>query len=221
MLQSHYSNIIIFNNEKQKTNMMKNNCRLVLIPLLLSSLMILKPCLAWSQASQADVSSRRNFVQQGLTTTGAATFLNTLTVASSPAAAAAETGSTTTIGSLMKDLKDSQEKLAPIPDLLEDKEWDKVRSILKVPPVNKLWNLGESQNPVLQLAKETGNVDLFEVKEDLAYNLQMCDQLTYDNAFVYFQPGNGKYKIKEPQELSKKAMAEIQQIMDMASSSSM
>jgi len=59
-------------------------------------------------------------------------------------------------------------------------------------------------------------VDLFEIKDDLAYTLQMCDQLTYDNAFVYFQPGNGKYKIKEPQQLAKAAMNQIQQIIDMA-----
>lgn len=44
----------------------------------------------------------------------------------------------------------------------------------------------------MKLAKETGNVELFEKKDDLALSLQMCDQLTYDNAFVYFQPGNGK-----------------------------
>jgi hypothetical protein len=66
------------------------------------------------------------------------------------------------------------------------------------------------------LAKETGNVELFEVHEDLAYDLQMCDQLTYDNAFVYFQPGNGKFKIKEPQELARQAMAKIEEALEMA-----
>jgi hypothetical protein len=66
------------------------------------------------------------------------------------------------------------------------------------------------------LAKDTGNVELFEVKEDLAYDLQMCDQLTYDNAFVYFQPGDGKFKIKEPQELVRQAMAKIEEALEMA-----
>jgi hypothetical protein len=79
---------------------------------------------------------------------------------------------------LVDELKSSQEKLNPIPQLLAEQEWDKVRTILKTPPVNKLWNLGDSQNTVLKLAKETGDVDLFELKDDLAYNLQMCDQLT-------------------------------------------
>lgn len=59
-------------------------------------------------------------------------------------------------------------------------------------------------------------MELFEVKEDLAYDLQMCDQLTYANAFVYFQPGNGQVKIKEPTELARQAMAKIKQALEMA-----
>ena len=77
----------------------------------------------------------------------------------------------------------------------------------------------QSQNTVLQLAKDTGDIDLFELKDELAYNLQMCDQLTYDNAFVYFQPGNGKFKIKEPQELAKKAMAQLDEIISIVNGS--
>ena len=74
----------------------------------------------------------------------------------------------------------------------------------------------QSQNIILQLAKETGNIDLFEIKEELSYNLQICDQLTYNNAFVYYQPGNGKFKIKEPQQLAVMAMKQIQQAIDLA-----
>jgi hypothetical protein len=44
----------------------------------------------------------------------------------------------------------------------------------------------------------------------------MCDQLTYANAFVYFQPGSGKFKIKEPQELARQAMAKIEEALEMA-----
>jgi hypothetical protein len=117
----------------------------------------------------------------------------------------------------VKELQDSQSKLQEIPSLLQDQEWDKVRTILKTPPVNKLWNLGDSQNTVLKLAKETGNVDLFELKDDLAYNLQMCDQLTYDNVFVYFQPGNGKIKIKEPTDFATKALKQLDDIIREAS----
>jgi hypothetical protein len=110
---------------------------------------------------------------------------------------------------LVNDLVSSKERLAPIPGLLEQGEWDKVRTILKTPPVNQLWNLGDSKNTLVQLAKDTGEFELLELKDELAISLQICDQLTYDNAFVYFQPGNGKVKIKEPTDLAIKAMSQI------------
>lgn len=65
------------------------------------------------------------------------------------------------------------------------------------------------------MAKESGEFDLLELKDELAISLQMCDQLTYDNAFVYFQPGNGKVKIKEPKDLANKAMNQIQSAIDL------
>lgn len=114
---------------------------------------------------------------------------------------------------LLVELKDSKSKLIPIPDLLQAQEWDKVRNILKTPPVNKLWNLGESQNTVMQLAKELGDPELFELKDELSYQLQICDQLTYDNVFVYFQPGSGKINIKGPIDAANNAMKYLDQII--------
>jgi hypothetical protein len=122
-----------------------------------------------------------------------------------------------TTSDYVAELKISKSKIQEIPDLLQNQEWDKVRTILKTPPVNYLWNLGDSSNTVMKLAKETGNVDLFEIKDDLAYNLQMCDQLTYDNVFVYFQPGNGKIKIKEPTDVINKAMKQLDEIIQQSS----
>jgi hypothetical protein len=66
------------------------------------------------------------------------------------------------------------------------------------------------------LGKETGEFGLLELKDELSITLQICDQLTYGNAFVYYQPGNGKFKIKEPMDLAKKAMNQIQDAIDMA-----
>mmetsp|Transcript_1756 Transcript_1756/g.3847 ORF Transcript_1756/g.3847 Transcript_1756/m.3847 type:complete len:184 (+) Transcript_1756:214-765(+) len=162
---------------------------------------------AWTTPAS---SSRRDWMKQ-VSSYSAAALISSGTVAATASPAwAVDTGKA------LEELEQSIEKMKPIPDLLDDNEWDKVRSILKQPPVNKLWNLGDSQNTLLQLARETGNIDLFELKDDLAYNLQLCDQLTYDNAFVYFQPGNGKVNIKEPKEFSKKAMKQIQQAIDLA-----
>jgi len=110
---------------------------------------------------------------------------------------------------LVNDLVASKEKIKAIPELLEAEEWNKVRTILKTPPVNQLWNLGDSQNTLVKLAKETGEFEFLEMKDELAITLQICDQLTYDNSFVYFQPGNGKVDIKGPIDLAIKAMSQI------------
>jgi hypothetical protein len=69
----------------------------------------------------------------------------------------------------------------------------------------------------MKLAKETGDPELFELKDELATTIQICDQLTYDNVFVYYQPGNGKVNIKEPVKMAKQAIQQLQQIIDMAS----
>jgi hypothetical protein len=135
------------------------------------------------------------------------------------AAPAAASNAASATSEYLQELEASKTKIASIPTLLQQQEWDKVRTILKTPPVNKLWNLGESQNTVLKLARETGNVEMFEIKDDLAYNLQMCDQLTYDNVFVYFQPGNGKVKIKEPQDFANGAVKQLDEIIRQAGES--
>jgi hypothetical protein len=87
----------------------------------------------------------------------------------------------------------------------------------KKQPKNKLTKYIKSQNTLSILAKETGEFDLIELKDELSISLQICDQLTYDNAFVYFQPGNGKVKIKEPKDLAVKAVGQIQEAIKLVS----
>lgn len=41
----------------------------------------------------------------------------------------------------------------------------------------------------MKLVKENGNFDLLEMKDELAISLQMTDQYSYDNVFIYYQPG--------------------------------
>lgn len=158
---------------------------------------------AWSPIQQPNEISRRNLLQQTVAASLVAWSGQPQRARASP-----------TEDALVNEIKESQSKLKEVQGLLKDQEWDKVRTILKTPPVNKLWNLGDSQNPVSKLAKETGNVEWFEIKDDLAYNLQMCDQLTYDNVFVYFQPGSGKLDLKGPNQAAEKAISQIQQILD-------
>jgi hypothetical protein len=120
---------------------------------------------------------------------------------------------------LLTDLSTSLDKLSTIPPLLEQAEWDKVRTILKTPPVNTLWNLGDSTNPLVKLAKSTSNMELLELKDDLSISLQMTDQYSYDNVFIYYQPGNGKVKVKEPMEMCKKAIGQLREAIDVAKGS--
>lgn len=124
-------------------------------------------------------------------------------------AATANAADSSAASSLLEDLKTSRSKLEAIPELLKNEEWDSVRTILKTPPVNYLWNMGDSTNTVLKLAKATDEFELIDLKDELAYSLQMTDQFSYDNVFIRFQPGNGKVKIKEPTETVKKAMAQL------------
>mmetsp|Transcript_14837 Transcript_14837/g.31709 ORF Transcript_14837/g.31709 Transcript_14837/m.31709 type:complete len:208 (-) Transcript_14837:1978-2601(-) len=165
-----------------------------------------------ASSSCAEPSSRRQWLGEA-SFAGVAAIVGAVatTTATFPQAASAASDEYVT------ELKASLTKLQPIPKMLEEQKWDEVRTILKTPPVNKLWNLGDSQNTVLKLVKETGNVELFEVKDDLAYNLQMCDQLTYDNNFIYYQPGNGKLKIKEPIDAVNKALGSLQSIIEQSS----
>ena len=49
--------------------------------------------------------------------------------------------------------------------------------------------------------------------EDLSSALQLTDQYVYDNNFIYFQPGNGKLKYKEPKDQVKVAQSKLKQII--------
>jgi len=54
------------------------------------------------------------------------------------------------------------------------------------------------------------------MKDELAISLQMCDQYSYDNNFIYYQPGNGKIKTKEPMEMANKAIVQLKEAVDAA-----
>jgi hypothetical protein len=48
---------------------------------------------------------------------------------------------------------------------------------------------GDAQNTLSKLAMETGEMGLLEIRDELAISLQMTDQYSYDNNFIYYQPG--------------------------------
>jgi len=146
------------------------------------------------------------------TTTGACSVLVLTTLPSIVAAA------DDTVESMINELEVSRQKLKPIPAMIQAENWEGVRQILKTPPVNNLWNMGDAKNTILKIAKATDEFGLVDVKDELSISLQMCDQLVYDNVFVYFQPGNGKVKVKEPADLAMKAIAQLGEAIEMAKS---
>uniref|UniRef100_A0A7S4IU75 Uncharacterized protein n=1 Tax=Odontella aurita TaxID=265563 RepID=A0A7S4IU75_9STRA len=102
-----------------------------------------------SSISSTSTSSRRAFLSK---TTASVPAVVGAAVALNPRAASAAAA---TKESLLSDLKASKEKLAPIPELLKSEQWDSVRTLLKTPPVNQLWNLGE----VREVASESSRVE--------------------------------------------------------------
>ena len=156
--------------------------------------------------------SRRSILSSSLL----ASITAILTTSSSQqiAAFAAETNT----DSLIADLDTSLERISTIPPLLEAAQWDKVRTILKTPPVVDLWNLGDSKNTLAKIALSTGNMEIMEYKDELSISLQMTDQYSYDNNFIYYQPGNGKVKTKEPLDMANKAIVQLKEAVEFVKS---
>ena len=104
---------------------------------------------------------------------------------------------------IIAEIKEIKAKLdvAKINALIDEEQWDQVRSIFKVPPVNLAWEQQMAKkNPFKKLADLRDDVEQFEVVDELAAALQLADQYCYSNTFIYTQPGNGKVKIKEPKQ---------------------
>eukprot|EP00621_Florenciella_sp_RCC1693_P011509 CAMPEP_0182526392 /NCGR_PEP_ID=MMETSP1323-20130603/3151_1 /TAXON_ID=236787 /ORGANISM="Florenciella parvula, Strain RCC1693" /LENGTH=197 /DNA_ID=CAMNT_0024735241 /DNA_START=13 /DNA_END=606 /DNA_ORIENTATION=+ len=114
---------------------------------------------------------------------------------------------------LIATVKEARKLLTPLPDQLEAEQWDTVRTVLKNPPVGLLWNLGESKNPLKLIAKSMEDPDVFDAVDEISTSIQICDQFTYDNVFIYYQPGDGKIKKKEPINMVKQAMKQLDAII--------
>jgi len=115
---------------------------------------------------------------------------------------------------LVAELRQVRKSLEKLPPLLDQGEWDAVRTVLKNPPAANLWNLGASRNTIRNLAAARGDdVEVMEFVDDVAGALQLADQFTYDNVFIYFQPGNGKAKVKEPKDQVRIAMKKLDELL--------
>ena len=107
-------------------------------------------------------------------------------------------------GELVDDLKTSLQKMDPIPELLDQGEWDKVRTILKTPPVNKLWNLGDVSER--NYIYDTGYCGIFEkihvfgpcLNTALRMKKKTLSQIYVFHRFSHFSSQNTKttYRVK-------------------------
>eukprot|EP00933_Yihiella_yeosuensis_P082305 TRINITY_DN96141_c0_g1_i1.p1 TRINITY_DN96141_c0_g1~~TRINITY_DN96141_c0_g1_i1.p1 ORF type:complete len:189 (-),score=30.30 TRINITY_DN96141_c0_g1_i1:219-785(-) len=114
-------------------------------------------------------------------------------------------------------VRKARELLNPLIDLEKAEKWDNVRAVTKFPPVSLLWNSGESMNPLAKLGIDAGDEKVIELKEEIAGHLAQADQFTYDNVFIPFQPGNGKYRIKEPIYELEQAMKKLDEVIKLLS----
>lgn len=130
-----------------------------------------------------------------------------------PVAAAVAADSEAAVLAEIKDIR-SKLDVAKINKLLEEEQWDQVRSIFKVPPVNLAWEQQMAKkNPFRRLADLRDDVEQFELVDELAAALQLADQYCYSNTFIYTQPGNGKVKIKEPKQQVAIAVQKIDEFL--------
>eukprot|EP00445_Apocalathium_hangoei_P029548 CAMPEP_0203926672 /NCGR_PEP_ID=MMETSP0359-20131031/66172_1 /ASSEMBLY_ACC=CAM_ASM_000338 /TAXON_ID=268821 /ORGANISM="Scrippsiella Hangoei, Strain SHTV-5" /LENGTH=212 /DNA_ID=CAMNT_0050855315 /DNA_START=12 /DNA_END=650 /DNA_ORIENTATION=- len=120
---------------------------------------------------------------------------------------------------LLDELRKDRQLIEPLQKMVLAEKWDGIRKVLAKQPVGALWRQGLGKSPVKALGEEVGDPDIFELGEDMATALQLTDQFSYDNAFIPTQPGNGKVMIEEPVEQLKKALKNLDKIIEVGSSS--
>ena len=134
---------------------------------------------------------------------------------------------------LLKDLIAAKQTLAALPKLVGDQQWDPVRSELRTPAVNALWNTADKANTLLKLARSRGDPDIFDAAEEVSRSLRDVDGIVYSNGFSMEGKmagaglrgdgsgvggkaqgaGGGKYRIKEPQALLISVVASIDGVL--------
>ena len=120
---------------------------------------------------------------------------------------------TPALASTKADAEKVLEALTPLSGYVDDGKWDAVRTVLAQSPIVELWKTGNSKNWIRAAALDAGDPELIELSEDLSSALQLTDQYVYDNNFIYFQPGNGKVKTKEPKDQIAVAKSKLKAII--------
>mmetsp|Transcript_15043 Transcript_15043/g.34260 ORF Transcript_15043/g.34260 Transcript_15043/m.34260 type:complete len:199 (-) Transcript_15043:91-687(-) len=119
---------------------------------------------------------------------------------------------------LLDTLRKQRVLLDPVLDRIDDKQWDAIRFTLKNPPLQFIWDCALAKNTVRKLGEVLGDEEIVGAYEEIAGAMQSVDEYMYTNAFVYNQPGSGKFKIDEPKAELRKAMQYLDRVIQLASS---
>ena len=99
----------------------------------------------------------------------------------------ATTGTSTSLTTLLAQMKQAQSQLDKVPSLIENEKWDSIRAILITPPLSDCW--AKTNRPLLsKYAEELGNVGgdelaALEAREELVSHLRYLDMAVYNNVF--------------------------------------
>mmetsp|Transcript_42037 Transcript_42037/g.76315 ORF Transcript_42037/g.76315 Transcript_42037/m.76315 type:complete len:203 (+) Transcript_42037:41-649(+) len=119
---------------------------------------------------------------------------------------------------LLAALREQRALLDPILARIDDKQWDSIRFTLKNPPLQYIWDCAMAKNTVRKLGEVLADEEILAAFEEITSGMQSVDEYMYTNAFVYTQPGSGKFKIDEPKSELRKVMQSLDRVIQLASS---
>lgn len=148
---------------------------------LLLSLFYLGLATAWS-ANDGQLSSRRSFVETGISGSVFGCFVWTNRLQNADAAADKES-----FDGLVSQIQQARKQLERVPALIDSEKWDAVRAILIEPPLADCW--AKTNRPLLTKYAEglndAGGDELaaLEAREELVSHLRYLDMAVYNNVF--------------------------------------
>jgi len=119
---------------------------------------------------------------------------------------------------LLETAKINRKLLEPLPARIDAKEFDAVRFVIKNPPIQFIWDCANSRNTVRQLGESLADEEILNLFDEITTDMQNVDEYLYANAFVYTQPGDGKFRIEQPKEYLAKVMNSLDKVIKIASS---
>ena len=84
---------------------------------------------------------------------------------------------------LLLQIKEARKQLDPIPELIKQEQWDKIRAILVKPPISGCWT-SRGKNKLLEdFADQLDDIEALEFKEEVISHLRYLDMAAYNNVF--------------------------------------